>query len=920
MSACASFAREATKKLGRTGALLASLLTAASLPAQNPPAAAVWVADHKALKRLDPEINQLVVSVSLAHEPEALAADPKDGGVWALAHKALIRCDRAGNRLQAIALKPFPAKLEEPRLLALNPYDGSLWIGDERAIVHLSAEGEVLLDWAPPDVPQALALDLDESLWLLTQKQLLHLSPQGVLLHRLELKPYLHDPRHFAIDALARRAWVAGKHALLQFDLLQPDRPPKRIDVPGLVPPDPNKEKDDEEDEGREKLTALAVHPYSGTLWLTTRSALLLYDRQGALLRTVDLKALGLDKPESLAFEPVTGSLWLGAKRALYRFTSDGAFIAAVALDKEAEVLSASAFRLDPTLSLLEPADGTLTNNPRALIRLGLGATCAAVPCLLPPAYYDGLSLDVELNAQAIGSRFSRSGTEASYLPPTRLPEGTNTLTAQARDLFGHRSNPISSRFTVDTIPPKFLDTSPPDGSVLARAVQTISGTVDDARATVVLSGPSGTSTSTGSAFRFAVTLNEGPNNFTLTATDPAGNATQLAYRLTLDTIPPPVPNLALISMSRMANGQVAITGRPGAIEAGAKVRITNLRTGETVTATAGADGSFTASLAAAPGDRFILVARDMAGNESRADFHPASATVNYPLPGATVDSDRVLVSGSVLGPPNTGVTVNGIVACADGDQFYATNVPLRTGDNTIAVTAITLDGAITTQTLNVTSSGPQPVALNADRTCAIAPERVTFSIAANTAIPINSVRLDFGDDSRACVTKGVGEALYGEEAPFPGDGEGCRVVSDPTAPIQHTYTTPGVYVAVGTVTDDLGNVYTAEQTIVVRDVQVLNGTLRSVYDLMLERLGQKNIESALNTITGGRREDFKAVFEALQPRLGTIIPQLGTVQNVRLSEDFAEYTIVREKAGRRQAYYIYLLRGEDGVWRIDGM
>lgn len=602
------------------------------------------------------------------------------------------------------------------------------------------------------------------------------------------------------------------------------------------------------------------------------------------------------------------------------RFTSNGEFVISIPLDRGAEALVTGAFRLDPMLSLLEPLDGTLTNNPHPLIRLGLGATCAGVPCLLPPAYYQGMTLEVDLNAQAIGPLFTRTEREAQYLPISRLPEGINTLTAQARDLFGHRSNSISSRFTVDTIPPKFLSVNPADGSVLASAVQTIGGTVDDASATVVLSGPSGTSAGTGGTFRFAVTLSEGLNTLTLSATDPAGNTTELAYRLTLDTIPPPVPTLALISVSEVVNGQVTLIGKPSAIEPAAKVLITNLRTGETVTVTAGADGSFTASLAAAPGDRFVIVARDMAGNESRVDFHPASVTVTHPLPGAAISSDRVLVSGSVLGPLNTGVTVNGIVACADGEKFYATNVPLKTGDNTIAVTASTLDGAITTQTLNVTSNGPQPVVLKADRTCAIAPESVTFAVATNVEIQVNSVMLDFGDGSRTCVTKGVGEVPYGDGAPFPGDGEGCKIAPDLTAPLQHSYTAPGVYVAVGTVTDDLGNVYTAEQTIVVRDVKVLNGTLRSVYDLMLERLGQKNIESALNTVSGSRRGDYKAVFEALKPRLGTIVPQLGTVQDVRISEDFAVYTIVRERAGRKQAYFVYLISGEDGVWRIDGM
>lgn len=119
--------------------LVAALpLSAAPLSAQNS-LASVWVADHKTLKRIDPETNRIAISVELAHEPEALAADPQDGGVWVLGDKELLRFDRAGNRLQTIALKPFPPRLEEPKLLALNPYDGSLWVADGKDVLHISA-------------------------------------------------------------------------------------------------------------------------------------------------------------------------------------------------------------------------------------------------------------------------------------------------------------------------------------------------------------------------------------------------------------------------------------------------------------------------------------------------------------------------------------------------------------------------------------------------------------------------------------------------------------------------------------------------------------------------------------------------------------------------------------------------------------
>lgn len=132
------------------------------------------------------------------------------------------------------------------------------------------------------------------------------------------------------------------------------------------------------------------------------------------------------------------------------------------------------------------PPDNALTNNPRPRLEYEVGAECSGSPCVLVDSYLRSLHLEVALNGPAIGP-FSLSGSRALFDPTGRLPEGLNVLEARATDLVGHESKPAQSRFTIDTLPPKFLSVSPLDGSKLTQAAVTISGSVADPAANVIL-------------------------------------------------------------------------------------------------------------------------------------------------------------------------------------------------------------------------------------------------------------------------------------------------------------------------------------------------------------------------------------------------------------------------------------------------
>jgi hypothetical protein len=61
-------------------------------------------------------------------------------------------------------------------------------------------------------------------------------------------------------------------------------------------------------------------------------------------------------------------------------------------------------------------------------------------------------------------------------------------------------------------------------------------------------------------------------------------------------------------------------------------------------------------------------------------------------------------------------------------------------------------------------------------------------------------------------------------------------------------------------------------------------------------------------------------VFGKLGTDLPAIANQLGTVESISFSKSSAEVVMSRMVSGTKQIFMIYLMRGEDGIWRIESM
>lgn len=273
---------------------------------------------------------------------------------------------------------------------------------------------------------------------------------------------------------------------------------------------------------------------------------------------------------------------------------------------------------------------------------------------------------------------------------------------------------------------------------------------------------------------------------------------------------------------------------------------------------------------------------------------------------GAVINDDTLTVTGTVQAPANSSISVNGVIgSIAPDGSFFVNDVPLAPGMNVLTVIVTTPEGQTTTQTITVRRRGQSPFVFSASPTEGLAPLRVNFTLVSRGR-NVTYARADL-----SCRDNGT----IDQTTPAPDTAVGTCL-----------YNAPGIYTArVKVVDGQEQTVYTGTVSINVMSLNVQDSLLRGVYYSMLARLKARDISGALNYITAGVHDKYIAVFSALDAvsstNLSTAVSQLGTIQDGEIGTDYAEYVIVRNLPdGSQQAFLIYLIRGEDGIWRIDGM
>lgn len=195
-----------------------------------------------------------------------------------------------------------------------------------------------------------------------------------------------------------------------------------------------------------------------------------------------------------------------------------------------------------PTITGLSPSSGAKINTAVPTISGNFSDNDSGIKTSTFQLVIDrGTGNERVINPGAPGLTLTTSGF--SYVPQTALSEGTHTFDVTIADNDGNSTISSSISFTVDTIPPSLNVTAPTDGLITNNASCTVTGTTEStATVTIKLNGADqGTVTNTAGSFSKTITLAAGVNTIVVRATDAAGNYSEVARTVTLDTVAPTI-------------------------------------------------------------------------------------------------------------------------------------------------------------------------------------------------------------------------------------------------------------------------------------------------------------------------------------------------------------------------------------------
>ncbi len=355
-----------------------------------------------------------------------------------------------------------------------------------------------------------------------------------------------------------------------------------------------------------------------------------------------------------------------------------------------------------PLISAPEPADGSLLNTamPRISARYA--------------DEYKGSGMDTKtvrmtVDGADVTSDATVSGAGISYTPSSKLPEGRHTVTVSVSD---RAKNPASLTwgFTTDTVAPVVSVTSHQNEQYLNTSLITISGTLDDPTATVTVNGQQ--AQVSGNSFSYAgLSLTEGPNTITVSATDPAGNTGAASITINLDTQAPVITIATPVNNSFVNTPAVTVSGS-------VSEPVTSLTVNGTAVTPASGNTFTLSGFSLSEGANTITVTTvDRAGNSGTANVIVNLDTVlpvpviTGPTANAYLNTPEVLVTGTV-NEPIIQASVNTGTAAINPDQtgFSRSGVTLAEGSNTITATVTDRAGNSGSASISITLDTIAPV------------------------------------------------------------------------------------------------------------------------------------------------------------------------------------------------------------------
>jgi Bacterial Ig domain/Glucodextranase, domain B len=276
----------------------------------------------------------------------------------------------------------------------------------------------------------------------------------------------------------------------------------------------------------------------------------------------------------------------------------------------------------------------------------------------------------------------------------------------------------------------------------------------------------------------------------------------------------------------------------------------------------------------------------------------PLELAITVPATDASVNAEFTLVTGTYQGPPNSGITVNGIVARNDGKgRYFVNNLALAADSNLLEVVLTTQDGHTATQTRTISSASTMPIQVYADSDADFAPHVFTIHVKNRTGNAV--VHVSYSD-------------LEG--------GQLDTSTTDQSTLGSITYEEPGVHTPSFVITDSLGNTYTQTVALVAQDRSHVDQVLKAVWNGFGGALAIGDIQGAMAALSSNARVRYGPILSRIAPSLGMAVASWEAPQTGALDSDVAEYTVLRTVDGIKHLYFIYLLLDTNGIWQLDSM
>jgi hypothetical protein len=273
------------------------------------------------------------------------------------------------------------------------------------------------------------------------------------------------------------------------------------------------------------------------------------------------------------------------------------------------------------------------------------------------------------------------------------------------------------------------------------------------------------------------------------------------------------------------------------------------------------------------------------------------SVNITSPADHDTVERPDVMVCGTFDNSSGneTGITVNGKPAMVYGNTFAINHVPLRNGENTIAVTATDIDGHTRTEQISVNAAQPQHhVSLNA------AVESGTRPLLSALAIS---------------GTFGIADSALSFSGPGP-----VEIVESGADRYRIRLSDPGMYYVTAEVVRGAA-LYADTIAMLGVDPLEIDLLLRQKWSDMKTALRSGDIELALQYHHTRSHESYRAVYTALGSELPDLAAQMEDISRVYCIDGTAKYRIrqTHDVDGRLVpiTYYVYFVQDDNGLWRI---